>query len=141
MCVTNFTRFVSRVLTLADIQNKAAASARFAYLTLQVLMKMDEFVAQGSSHPVFVAATQEFLMQIMASNGGVGSSSSDVDVSKLEDALAQEVRYHRNECADVESKLTKKHNALSSKVDRVVRANRLKTTVANPNSRKNDEDE
>ena len=121
MCVTNFTRFVSPVSTNADLQNKAVAAAWFSFITLQALMKMDEFASQGSSHPVFVAFTQEFLMQIMASKGSLNSRSSDVDVSELKAALAQEVRDRCSECAEFKRKLTNKHNTQSSKLDRVIK--------------------
>lgn len=122
----------------ADLQNKASAAARFSFITLQALMKLDEFVSQGSSHPVFVAATQEFLMQIMASKGGAGAS--DVDLSELEAAIAQEGRDRRSECAEVERKLSNKQNAQGTKLDKVIRANRLKTTLP-ANNRRNNEDE
>ena len=116
----------------ADVQNKVALAARLSFLTLQALMKLDEFVVQGSSHPVFVGATQEFLMQVMAdSSSGSASSAGGVSMAEVETAIAQEARDRRSACSDLEDKLQKQVNKQTSKLNNVIKANNLKVKSGN----------
>lgn len=109
-----------------DYGNKAATAARYAWVTLQALSKLDEFIRLGSNHPVFVGSFVTFLTRLLATKQGDAASPAPANTDRLEKDLAQEVRDRRSAVTEAVSKAKSERDKIDTKLEKVIKANSLK---------------
>lgn len=104
-----------------DHANKAATAARYALVTIQALSIMEELVRDGADHPLFVGSFSRFLTRQIAANQATNLSK---EIATIKEKVDKELKKKAEGGLD---KLDVRITKMNSKLDTVVRINKLKT--------------